>query len=148
MVAIIGGSFQRFRPLVDLYREAGRKAGHPPDALKVGIHAMGFVAESDQAAMDAFYPGWAQMFTKIGRERGWPSTSLERQFEAMCSPEGAFLVGAPETVAKKVEAASAALGGVSRVTFQMSSAMHEPAHMQLSIELLGREVLPRIRSAP
>ena len=71
MVAIIGGDFRRFRPLVDLYREAGRRAGHAAETLRVGVHAMGFVGDTDQAAKDAFFPGWAHMFTEIGRERGW-----------------------------------------------------------------------------
>ena len=146
MVAIIGGSFRRFRPLVDLYREAGRRAGHPVDALRVGVHAMGFVGDTTEAAKDAFFPGWAHMFTEIGRERGW-STATRAQFEAMCSPEGAFLIGDPETVRQRALAASESLGGVSRITFQMSSAMLETAAMRRSIELLGTEVAPMIRTA-
>jgi probable LLM family oxidoreductase len=146
MVAIIGGSFHRFRPLVDIYREAGHRAGHPPEALRVGVHAMGFVGDTDQAAKDAFFPGWAHMFTEIGRERGWSGVS-RAQFEAMCSPEGAFLIGDPKTVAQRALAASEALGGVSRITFQMSSAMLETAAMRRSIELLGAEVAATIRSA-
>ena len=146
MVAIIGGSFKRFRPLVDLYREAGRRAGHPAEALRVGVHAMGFVGDTDQAAKDAFFPGWAKMSTEIGRERGW-SAMTRSQFEAMCSPEGAFLIGDPETVTQRALAASKALGGVSRITFQMSPAMLAPAAMRRSIELLGTEVAPMIRAA-
>ncbi|WP_027173416.1 Atu2307/SP_0267 family LLM class monooxygenase [Methylobacterium sp. 10] len=146
MVAIIGGSFQRFRPLVDLYREAGRQAGHAPDVLKVGVHAIGFVADTDRAAQEAFYPGWAQLFGKIGAERGWPNTNQREQFEALCGPYGAYLIGAPDTVAAKALAASAALGGISRLTFQMSSAMQEPDAMQRSITLLGTEVMPRIKA--
>ncbi|KQO57641.1 luciferase [Methylobacterium sp. Leaf86] len=146
MVAIIGGSFQRFRPLVDLYREAGRQAGHAPESLKVGVHAVGFVADTDGAAQEAFYPGWAQLFGKIGAERGWPNTNQREQFEAMCGPYGAYLIGAPDTVAAKVVTASAALGGISRLTFQMSSAMQEPDAMQRSISLLGTEVIPRVKA--
>lgn len=146
MVAIIGGSFQRFRPLVDLYREAGRQAGHAPERLKVGVHAVGFVADTDGAAQEAFYPGWAQLFGKIGAERGWPNTNQREQFEAMCGPYGAYLIGAPDTVAAKVVTASAALGGISRLTFQMSSAMQEPDAMQRSISLLGTEVIPRVKA--
>lgn len=146
MVAIIGGSFQRFRPLVELYREAGRKAGHAPETLRVGVHAVGFVADTDRAAQEAFYPGWAQMFGKIGAERGWPSTDLREQFQAMCGPYGAYLIGAPETVAAKVLDANAALGGLSRLTFQMSSAMQEPDAMERSITLLGTEVMPRVKA--
>lgn len=146
MVAIIGGSFQRFRPLVDLYRESGRRAGHTPETLRVGVHAMGFVGDTDRAAKDAFFPGWAHMFTEIGRERGW-SSATRAQFEAMCGPEGAFLIGDPKTVAAKVLAASEALGGFDRITFQMSSAMPETEAMQRSIELLGTDVAPLVRTA-
>lgn len=146
MVAIIGGSFQRFRPLVDLYREAGRQAGHDPETLKVGVHAVGFVADTDQDAQEAFFPGWAQLFGKIGAERGWPSTDMREQFEAMCGPYGAYLIGSPETVAAKALAASEALGGISRLTFQMSSAMQEPDAMRRSITLLGTEVIPRVKA--
>ena len=96
-------------------------------------------------AKDAFFPGWAYMFSKIGRERGWPP-STRAQFEVMCGPGGAFLVGDPETVAAKMLAASEALGGLSRITFQMSSASLEHAAMTRSIDLLGREVAPRVRA--
>lgn len=146
MVAIIGGTFDRFRPLVDLYREAGRRAGHDPATLKVGVHAMGFVGETDQAAGDAFFPGWAHLTATVGRERGWSPPS-RAQFDAMAGPEGAFLVGGPATVAAKMLQASQALGGLSRITFQMSTASLETAAMKRSIELLGTEVVPTVRAA-
>ena len=146
MVAIIGGDYERFRPLVDLYREAGRRAGHPPQALRVGVHAIGFVAETTAQAKDAFFPGWAHMFTTIGRERGWSPVTLA-QFEAMCAPGGAFLIGDPKTVASKMLHASQTLGGISRMTFQMSSASLEHEAMKRSIGLLGSEVAPVVRQA-
>lgn len=146
MVAIIGGGFERFRPLVDLYREVGMRAGHGPDKLAVGVHAMGFVGETSAAAREAFFPGWAHLTATVGRERGWPPPT-RRQFEAMAGPEGAFLIGEPATVAAKMLHASEVLGGVSRITFQMSTAALETAAMQRSIELLGTEVAPVIRAA-
>lgn len=146
MVAIIGGSFQRFRPLVDLYLESGLRAGHSPEQLKVGIHAMGFVGETTAKAKDAFFPGWAHLTTKVGRERGW-SVPTRQQFEAMCGPESAFLIGDPGTVASKMLDASNALGGIGRITFQMSTASLETAAMKRSIELLGTEVAPIVRAA-
>lgn len=145
MVAIIGGSFDRFRPLVDLYREAGIHGGHNPDKLKVGVHAMGFVGETDATAKDAFFPGWAHLTAKVARERGWAPPTRE-QFEHMASPEGAFLIGDPASVAAKMRYASKTLGGVSRITFQMSTASLETAAMKRSIELLGTEVAPIIRA--
>jgi len=146
MVAIIGGSFERFRPLVDLYREAAARAGHDPETLRVGVHAMGFVGSTDAEARDAFYPGWAHLTAKVGRERGW-SPPTRRQFDHMAGPEGAFLVGAPDTVAAKMRQASEALGGISRLTFQMSTASLDTKAMQRSIELLGTEVAPLVRAA-
>lgn len=146
MVAIIGGGFDRFRPLVDLDREAGRRAGHDPEVLKIGIHAMGFVGETDAAARDAFFPGWAHLTGSIGRERGW-SPPTRQQFDAMAGPEGAFLVGDPSTVAAKMLEASDTLGGVSRITFQMSTAAIDTTAMRRSIELLGNEVAPLVRAA-
>jgi probable LLM family oxidoreductase len=144
MVAIIGGSFDRFRPLVDLYREVGARAGHAPEKLRVGVHAMGFVGETDVEARDAFYPGWAHLTARVGRERGWSAPTRE-QFDDMAGPGGAFLVGSPATVAAKMRSVSDVLGGLSRMTFQMSTASLETAAMKRSIQLLGTEVAPIIR---
>lgn len=146
MIAIIGGSFDRFRPLVDLYYAAGAEAGHPRENLKISIHAMGFVADTDDVARDAFYPGWERMFREIGRERGFPPPS-RAQFNALCGPDGAFLVGSPATVRDKIIAANATMGGISRITFQMSTAALETEQMQNSITLLGTEVAPTVRDA-
>jgi len=146
MVAIIGGSFERFRPLVDLYREAGASAGHSSESLKVGVHVMGFVGETNAAAGDAFFPGWVHLMAKIGRERGW-SPPTRHQFDDLAGPEGAFLIGDPATVADKMLHASDVLGGISRITFQMSTASLETAAMKRSIQLLGTEVAPIVRTA-
>ena len=72
LVAIIGGETHRFRPLIDLYREAGEKAGHAPERLTVGLHSLGYVANNSKEAIDDYYPGYAETFTRIGKERGWP----------------------------------------------------------------------------
>jgi len=84
MVAIIGGQPARFRPLIDLYREAGHRAGHSPEQLKVGVHCFGFVGDTKQQAADDFYPGWAQMFAKIGKERGFGPPSARST--TRCAP--------------------------------------------------------------
>ena len=101
MVAIIGGEHRRFRPLIDLYREAGARAGHDARKLQVGIHSIGFLGDSSQRAADDFFPGYARAFTEIGKERGWPPTT-RAQFERARSPSGALLVGDAEEVAEKV----------------------------------------------
>src|SRR5438046_5661657 len=95
MVAIIGGETRRFRPLVDLYREAGRRAGHAPEQLKVGMHSPGFVAATSKGAADEYFPGFAKAVSDIGKERGWrPMT--RRDFDAQLGPDGALLIGNPE----------------------------------------------------
>ena len=101
IVAIIGGEPKRFRPLIDLYREAGRRAGHPAEKLIVGLHAIGFVEDTTQRAADDFYPGYAHRFTEIGKERGWPPAT-QAQFDALRGPTGALLIGDAEAVARKI----------------------------------------------
>ncbi len=146
MVAIIGGEHARFRPLVDLYREAGRRAGHAPEKLKVGVHSLGFVGETTEKAADAYYPGYAHAFTQIGKERGWPPVT-RRQFDLVRGPEGALLIGDPATVARKVLFVNEVLGGISRLTFQMTVAMLPHETMLQSVSLLGTEVAPLVRKA-
>jgi alkanesulfonate monooxygenase SsuD/methylene tetrahydromethanopterin reductase-like flavin-dependent oxidoreductase (luciferase family) len=106
---------------------------------------MGFVADSDAAARDSFYPGWAQMIGAYAHERGWPQPD-RAQFGQMTGPNGAFLVGSPETVVAKIRHADDVLGGLSRVAFQMTSAAFETEVMLRSIELLGTEVAPAVQS--
>jgi probable LLM family oxidoreductase len=145
MVAIIGGEPHRFRPLIDLYREAGARAGHAPEQLKVGLHMLGYAAPTQQQAEDDFFPGYAAAFTKIGRERGWPPVT-RRQFDALVGPTGALIVGDAKTVTAKVLRVSESLGGIARLSFQMSVADLPHDGMLRSIEILGGEVAPTIRS--
>jgi probable LLM family oxidoreductase len=145
MVAIIGGETHRFRPLIDLYRASGIKAGHAPEKLKVGLHSLGYVGKNSQEAVDNYFPGYAETFTRIGKERGWPPVTRER-FNAQTGLTGALLVGGPEEIADKILRHSASLGGISRLCFQMDNA--GLSHQQLldSIELIGTKVKPLINS--
>jgi probable LLM family oxidoreductase len=143
MVAIIGGEPHRFRPLIDLYREAGLRTGHKPEQLKVGLHMIGFVADTTKEAADVFFPGYAHTFTEIGKERGWPPTT-RAQFDALRGPKGALLIGDVDTVAKKILYVNEALGGVTRITFQMGvSAVPQPKMLR-AVELLGTGVAPAV----
>ena len=143
MVAVIGGETHRFRPLIDLYRQAGAQAGHPPEQLKVGLHSLGYVANSTAEAVADYYPGYAETFTRIGKERGWPPVSRAR-FDAQNGPTGALLVGGPEEIAEKIRRHSAALGGISRFTFQMDNAGLSHEKLLRSIELIGTRVAPLV----
>jgi len=144
MIAIIGGETRRFRPLVDIYREYGRRAGHAPEKLKVGVHALGYVAETTQQAIEDFFPGYAKSFTRIGKERGWPPVT-RAHFDAVRGGHGALLVGNPEEVAEKILRHSEALGGISRISFQMDVAELSQAKHLRSIGLVGSRVAPALR---
>lgn len=145
MVAIIGGETRRFRPLVDLYREAGQRAGHRPERLTVGMHSPAYVAETTEQAIADFLPGWMRAMNDIGRERGWGVMRREH-FEAQRGRNGALLVGNPEEVAEKIVRHSEALGGLSRVTFQMNAASLPHEKMMRSIDLIGARVIPALRA--
>ena len=140
MVAVIGGETHRFRPLIDLYREAGKRAGFTPEQLKVGLHSLGYVANTSEEAVSEYYPGYAETFTRIGKERGWPPVTKAR-FDAQNGPTGALLVGSAEEVAKKIIRHSAALGGISRFTFQMDNAALPHEKLMQSIKLIGEKVI-------
>ena len=145
MVAIIGGETRRFRPLIDLYREAGRQAGFSPDRLTVGVHSLGYVARTSREAADDFYPGYAKAIGSVARERGWGAMTRER-FDAQLGPYGALLVGEPDEVADKILRHSEALGGISRITFQMNVSSLPHAKLMRATELLGTRVAPALRS--
>lgn len=143
MVAVIGGDTHRFRPLIDLYLETGAKAGHAAEKLKVGLHSLGYVAETTKQAADEFFPGYAVTFTRIGRERGWPPVTRPH-FDAQTGPRGALIVGSPEEAAEKILRHSEALGGISRLTFQMDNAHLPQEKLLKSIELIGSKVIPLV----
>ncbi|GAC1416961.1 MAG: LLM class flavin-dependent oxidoreductase [Candidatus Velthaea sp.] len=146
MIAIIGGDPRQFKPLIDLYRAAGAQAGHAPEKLKIGLHSIGFVADTMQAAADGFFPGYAKAFTKIGRERGWPPTT-RAQYDAVRGPNGALLIGDPEALVERILRENDDLGGIARLNFQMTVATLGHKEMMRAIELLGTRVAPMVREA-
>jgi len=145
MVAIIGGEPERFRPLIDVYREAGRRAGHSPERLRVGLHMIGFLGESKKQAADDFFPGYAHTFTEIGKERGWPPATRS-QYDALRGPTGALLIGDAKTVSEKILYVNEVLGGISRLTFQMGVSTLPHPKMLRAIEILGTRVAPFVRN--
>lgn len=145
MVAVIGGETHRFRPLVDAYRRAGAEAGHPPSSLRVGLHSLGFVADTTEKAHETYFPGYKTMFTRIGRERGFAPVT-EHAYRAQTMDTGALVVGGPEEVAAKLLRHSEALGGIDRFTFQMDAGIGH-TDLQHAIRLIGREVIPRVKGA-
>ena len=144
MVAIIGGETHRFRPLIDLYRKAGKQAGHSLEQLKVGVHSLGYVAESTQEAVNDFFPGYARTMTEIGKERGWPKMT-RASFDAQRGSQGALLIGDPDEVVEKIVCHSKALGGISRITFMMNPASLLHEKLMRATKLIGTRVAPALR---
>jgi len=142
-VAIIGGEPHRFAPLVELYREAGAKAGHAPEKLKVSINSHGYVAESSQQASDEYWPTYEVVMNKLGRERGWPPSD-RRHFEAGRTMRGALLVGSPQEVIDKIMLQH---GYFKHDRFMLQIDLGGLPHKNTlqAIELYGTKVAPVIR---
>ncbi|HEV3061727.1 MAG TPA: LLM class flavin-dependent oxidoreductase [Vicinamibacterales bacterium] len=146
MVAIIGGEPRRFRPLIDLYRETGKQHGYPADQLKVGVHMLGYVDQTTQEAAETFFPGYARAMTDVGKERGWPPMT-RASYDAQRGPDGALLIGSPDEVADKIVRHSEALGGISRLSFQMNVASLPQSKMMRAIDAIGARIVPAVHSA-
>ncbi|SEB83834.1 probable oxidoreductase, LLM family [Rhizobiales bacterium GAS188] len=144
VVAIIGGEPRRFRPLVDLYREAGRRAGHSPAQLGVSVHSIGFVADSMDEAVETHYPVFMDAFARIGKERGWPPPT-RAQFDALRAPDGALVLGDPETVARKILSVNEALGGIECMTILLNGGVVPHDKVMRAIELIGNRVAPMVK---
>ena len=141
MLAIIGGNPLRFGPYVDLYHHSLAEQGL--ESLPVGVHSPGHIGHSDTEAREEMWPSWRDMRNRIGAERGWPPTSrieFDREVES-----GSLYVGAPETVAQKIAATASALG-LTRFDMKYSAGTLPHETMMRSIELYGREVIPRVRA--
>jgi probable LLM family oxidoreductase len=142
-LGIIGGQPERFVPFAEIHREAALQAGHEPPAVSINSHA--YVADTSQQAADDFFPGYAEMMTRIGRERGWQPMQRPT-FDALRTRRGALVVGSPDEVVEKI-LFQHELFGHQRFMGQMSVGSMEHAKVMRSIELFGTEVAPRVRAA-
>ena len=141
-LAIIGGSPQRFRSYVDLYKQSLDRFGHQPQPI--AVHSPGHVADTDDQARDELWPHYQKMMNKIGAERGWPPRG-RADFEQDVA-HGALCVGSPDTVAKKIINTVKTLG-LSRFDLKYSNGALPHEIMVKSIELIGTQVAPRVREA-
>jgi probable LLM family oxidoreductase len=144
-VAIIGGDLRQFVPLVKLYRDMAVQAGHALDSLQVGINSHVYIADTAQKAADEFYPSYAAVMSRLGRERGWPPMDRSR-FDIMRNRYGSLLVGNPAEVTDKI-LYEHELFGNTRFLAQMSVGTLPHAQMMHSIELFGTKVVPAVKKA-
>ena len=142
-LAIIGGTPYQFAGSLQLYRETYEKAGHDMSTFQVGINSHTYIADDSQKAADEFYPTYADVMSKIGRERGWPPTTRQ-QYEASRSSHGALLVGSPQQVIEKI-LYEYELFHHTRFLAQMSVGTLPHHQMMRSIELFGNKVAPEVR---
>ncbi|MFV0534124.1 MAG: LLM class flavin-dependent oxidoreductase [Cumulibacter sp.] len=140
MLAIIGGSPQRFVPYADLYRRALKQLELPE--LPIGVHSPGHIADTDEQAREELFPHFKANRDRIGRERGWPPVS-RAEFEAEAD-DGALFVGSPKTVAAKIASTVRALGA-QRFDLKYSNGTMPHENLLSSIELYGSEVIPQVR---
>lgn len=143
-VAIIGGMPERFAPLVELYHDSARRAGRDPATLPVSINSHAFIADGSREAADAFFPSYAEVMTRLGRERGWPPTTRE-QFEAARGPRGALLVGSPQEVIEKI-LFQHEIFGHQRFMAQLTVGSMPHDQVLRAIELLGTVVAPAVKA--
>jgi probable LLM family oxidoreductase len=143
-LAIIGGLPEHFVPLINLYRDTARKAGHVHQ-LQLGINSHVYVGETSQQAADELFPSYSTMMNRIGRERGWPPMTRQ-QFENSRSGKGSLVAGSPQQVIDKI-LYEHELFGNTRFLAQMSVGDMPHAQIMRSIELFGSQVAPAVRKA-
>jgi alkanesulfonate monooxygenase SsuD/methylene tetrahydromethanopterin reductase-like flavin-dependent oxidoreductase (luciferase family) len=141
MLAIIGGDPQRFEPYADLYRRALEEFGK--DALPIGVHSPGYVAETDEQAREELWPYFKEARDRIGASRGWPPMTRS-QFDHEASPRGSLYVGSPETVAQKITRTASVIG-IDRFDLKYSAGRMPHERLMRCIGLYGTEVIPRVR---
>jgi alkanesulfonate monooxygenase SsuD/methylene tetrahydromethanopterin reductase-like flavin-dependent oxidoreductase (luciferase family) len=139
-LAIIGGDPRRFKPYAELYHRALAQLGN--NSLPIGVHSPGHIAETDAQAREELWPHYRVMRDRIGAERGWPPISAAEFDHEIAA--GSLYVGSPETVAQKIAGTVRALGA-SRFDLKYSAGTLGHELMLRSIELYGREVMPRVR---
>ncbi|MCG3118569.1 MAG: F420-dependent glucose-6-phosphate dehydrogenase [bacterium] len=142
-LAIIGGAPARFAPFVELFRDTAHRAGHDLAQLPVSINSHAYIADNSQQAADEFFPSYAEVMSRIGRERGWPAMTRQ-QFDTLCSSQGALLVGSPQEVTEKI-LYQHEIFGHQRFLAQLSVGTMPHAKVMRAIELLGTVVAPAVR---
>lgn len=145
MLAIIGGMPQQFVPFIELYKETARKLGRDLNSIQYGVNNHMFVGEDSQVAADQFFPHYAAMMNRIGRDRGWSPLTRE-QYDHMRSPKSALMVGSVQQIVDKI-LYEYELFGMTRFMAQASVGTVPHNLVMKSIELFGSKVIPEVKKA-
>ena len=138
-LAIIGGDPARFAPFANLYRKSMDDFGH--EQLSISIHSPGYVADTDEQAIEEHWPNHQAMFGRIGRERGWAPITKEHFLQEV--KYGSLYVGSPESVAKKIVHAITSVGA-NRFDFKYANGPQKHSKIMKSLELYGTKVIPLV----
>ena len=144
VLAVIGGSADRFAPFANLYRQQMAQFGNDPQPI--ALHSIGHIGSDTAEAKDQLFPHWSEAFGRIARERGWGASMTRSHFEQEVGPEGALYVGTPDEVATKIVRSMTALGA-SRFDLKYANGPMPHEQLMSSIELYATEVIPRVRAA-
>ena len=145
-LAILGGNPRRFKQLVDIYLQAGKEAGHSPEALQIGVTGHAYIAETTQQAKDEFYPYYSNYWYYVNQQRGFGRKMSREEFEQMAGLDTALFVGSPEQIVDKV-LQQHELFGHTRFLAQVDIGGLPFSKVMKNIELLATEVAPKIRKA-
>jgi probable LLM family oxidoreductase len=140
MLAIIGGSPDRFVPYIDLYKRAAKDFG--TTAQPVGMHSPGFIADTDKEARDIAWPAHKKNFDRIGKTRGW--TPMKREHFIDEVEHGSLYIGSVETVAQKI-ARSIRVLNVERFDLVYGGGPMAASNRLKMVQLYGEKVIPRVR---
>ncbi len=145
-LAILGGDPVRFKPLVDIYRQAGAAAGHAPESLNVGVTGHTYIRETAEQAKDEFFPYYANYWNYVNRQRGMGTRMSRADFEQMASPETALFVGSPQQIVDKI-LRQHELYGHTRFMAQVDVGGLPFHQVEKNIEMLATEVVPLLKKS-
>lgn len=143
-LAIIGGMPKQFVPFINLYRNTWNAQNHTAP-FQLGINTHVYIADDSRKAGDEFFPSYAEVMRRIGRERGWQPLTRD-QFEYMRTAEGSLMVGSPQQVVDKI-LYEYELFGFTRFLAQMSMGDLPHANNLKSMELFATKVVPEVKKA-
>ena len=143
-LAILGGDPIRFKPLVDIYRQAGEKAGHSLNDLKISVTGHAYIADTIEQARDEFYPYYSNYWGYVNKQRGMSTHISRSDFERMSSLDSALFVGSSQQIIEKV-LHQYELYGHQRFIAQMDIGGLPFSKVAKNIERLATEVAPVLR---